>query len=302
MLQGLSGCAWTISTSPFARRRRRLLSDPRYSNIVAIVIGDLRNSFFTEAFSTLSTRLQESGKQVLVFNVPKGRDVDAALRRVLEYQVDGIIMLEAATASVARTVIDRGIPLVVFNRHILGLEANTVCCDNVGGGRLAAKALLDASARRFAIIYGNRDSQTTRDRLVGFIETLRSSGLPMFDVPDHCGEYTYEGGFRAALRILSAVERPDAIFCTDDMMALGAMDAARSELGIRIPHDLLVIGFDGTNEAGRAAYRLSTVRQPLSEMVDVAIDLLERQGPDSPVELRVIPTSLVLRDSTAPPS
>lgn len=269
----------------------------RSSNIVAIVIGDLRNSFYTEAFSLLCARLQENGRQVLVFTVPKGRDVDLALRRVLEYQVDGLIVLEAATASMGNTFLERGIPVVVFNRHIAGLMAHTVCCDNAEGGRLAARALIESGARRFAIIYGNHNSRTNRDRVDGFMAALRTSGASKFDVPERCGEYTYEGGFQAALEILGLPDRPHAIFCTDDMMALGAMDAARNTLALRIPEDLKIIGFDGTNEAGRSAYRLSTIRQPTAEMVEATIRLLEMPFTEEPV-LEIIPTSLVARAST----
>ena len=270
----------------------------RSSNIVAIVIGDLSNSFYSAAFSALSARLQDVGKQVLVFNVNKSRDVDSALRRALEYQVDGLIVLEAASAAIAREFLERGVAVVVFNRHIPELAAHTVCCDNAGGARLAANALLEAGARRFAIIYGNRDSRTNRDRITGFLEALRSSGAPMHDVPDRCGEYTYDGGFRAACELLRSAERTDAIFCTDDMMAFGAMDAARSCFGLRIPEDLLIMGFDGVEAAARTVYRLSTIRQPLTEMVEAAVDLVSRQVDGAPL-VRVLPTSLILRESTA---
>ena len=128
----------------------------RQSNIVAMLLGDLNNPFYTVALDEFSLRLQAVGKQVLVFNGASPNEVDDAVRRMLEYQVDGLILTAATTSmQVTSLCLEREIPVVMFNRYVPGFSGNSVCCDNFDGGRLAADTLFDAGATRFAVISGD---------------------------------------------------------------------------------------------------------------------------------------------------
>jgi DNA-binding LacI/PurR family transcriptional regulator len=264
----------------------------RQSNIVAMLLGDLNNPFYTVALDEFSLRLQAVGKQVLVFNGASPNEVDDAVRRMLEYQVDGLILTAATTSmQVTSLCLEREIPVVMFNRYVPGFSGNSVCCDNFDGGRLAADTLFDAGATRFAVISGDSVATTNLDRVRGFAGRLAERGV--HEVPECWGHYTYEGGYRAAVDLLSRKDAPDALFCVNDIMALGVIDAAR-ELGRAIPGDLKIIGFDDIVEASRPPYRLTTIRQPMRQMVNAAMTML-KDGPANEPVSRILKGRLIER-------
>ena len=114
------------------------------------------------------------------------------------------------------------------------------------------------------------------------------------------GLLTYEGGYRAALKIMAGPDRPDSLIGMTDIMALGAMDAIRHELGLRVPEDVAIIGFDDIAESSRASYRLSTIRTPTRRMIEQMIRLISDEAlMDAPEEIE-IPAELIVRDSTRP--
>lgn len=257
------------------------------TNIVAVIIGNMANPFYVHVLHTFSKRLQEQGRQVLTFTVDPGAESDAAIMRVLQYQVDGVI-LTAAQLSTRMTSIchERGIPIVLFNRYIPGSDASGVRCDNAAGGRLIAEAFLAAGARSFAMITGDPKGTTSQDRVRGFIERLLEDGIKRSEIEEVEGQSSYEGAAEAALGIFTGrkSKRPDALFAVNDIMAMGAMDALRVRLGIRIPEDLMVAGFDDIPEARRLPYQLTTVRQPINRMVDEALSILHLDDPARPIE------------------
>ena len=140
-----------------------------------------------------------------------------------------------------RECTQRGTPLMLFNRYVRGAQAGAVCCDNVAGGQLVADMLIKAGHRRLAYIAGKHNTSTNVDRARGFSERLHELEYgPFLREP---GEYTYESGYAAAQRLLERDDPPDAIFCANDITALGAIDAAR-DLGVVIPDELSIVGFD----------------------------------------------------------
>lgn len=136
----------------------------RRSNIIAMVVGDLKNPFYVQVLDETSKALQQRGVQVLVFRVANGSEVDAALLSVLQYQVDGMVITSAQVSSkMAELCAERGIAVVSFNRYVAGLQVNSVCCNNIHGARLAARALTDAGGSRFAMIIGDKDKGRSRN-------------------------------------------------------------------------------------------------------------------------------------------
>lgn len=247
----------------------------RRTNIIGVVLGNLENPFYLQALRSMSQRLQEQGRQILLFTVPQGGKVDELLPMVLQYQVDGVIIGAATLSSeMALECERRGTPVVLFNRTIPGLPVHSVTSDNYGGARLVASLLVRAGHRSFGYIAGNRDTSTSLDRERGFHEGLAANGLD----PDRCvarmdGRYSYEGAREAVLTLLSGDSRPDAIFGANDLMALGALDAAR-EMGLAVPAQLSVIGFDDTPQSAWTGYALTTLRQPIDELVGATVDLI----------------------------
>jgi DNA-binding LacI/PurR family transcriptional regulator len=257
----------------------------RRSDIIAMVVGDLQNPFYVRVLDDVTAALQQRGVQVLVFRVANGSEVDASLMTVLQYQVDGIVITSAQVSDrMAQICAERGIPVVMLNRFVTGLRVRSVCCNNVRGGRLAARTLLAAGGSRFAAIMGDLDAAAVLDRMLGFSDEIAAAGFRPGAIPTDCGHYTYQGGHAAALRLFAgktASSRPDALFCLNDIMALGALDALRGSLGLKVPDDVMVIGFDDIPEASRPGYRLTTIRQPLPLMIGHTMSLLGLDEPDA---------------------
>ncbi|HEY6630078.1 MAG TPA: LacI family DNA-binding transcriptional regulator [Rhizobiaceae bacterium] len=275
------------------------------SNIVAVVLGNLANPFYVSVLSTLVRRLQDGGWQVLTFTVDNGTEADEALMRVLRYQVDGVI-LTAAQLSTRMTSIchERGIPIVLFNRYIPGSDASGVRCDNVGGGRLVADAFLYAGAKRFALLLGDPRGTTSADRARGFSQRLAEAGIPTSEIYCIEGHSTYDGAYARVSQTYRRGELPDAIFAVNDIMAMATMDALRQRRSARIPDEVMVAGFDDIPEAKRWPYRLTTVRQPVDEMVAQTLEILHLDDPDLPIEPgieRVVPCRLIWRDTVREP-
>lgn len=272
----------------------------RKSNLVAIVLGDMKNPFYTSILDEFVHRFQEAGYQAVVLSVPRASEADSVLLKVLPYQVDGIVITAASISmQFAMTCRGRQIPLVIFNRHIPGLHAHTVCCDNVDGGRQAADGLVQSGARTFGVIYGEQ-GQVNNDRILGFKERLSALGFETNAIPQICGYTTFAGGYAAATHLLAGPNRPEGLFCTNDMMALGVMEAARNELALRIPEDVSIIGFDGISDGSRPGYALSTVQQPVTQMIAETVDIIasERRPDRFSNGDFFFKGSLTLRDST----
>lgn len=259
------------------------------SNTIALIVGNTENPFYISVLKEFLAVLRDHGRQVLTFVVEPGSSSDDAIMRVLQHQVDGII-LTAAQLSTRSTALcrERGIPLVLFNRYIPQVEMPAVRCDNSGGARRLAEAFLMAGAKSFAILKGDPLGTTSQDRVRGFTKALWQGGIASSAVTEIEGGSVYDGAF-AAVRdtyIDGVRPLPDAIFAVNDAMAMGAIDALRFGLGKRVPEDVLVAGFDGVPEAARAPYRLTTMRQPIEGMVSSAIGLLldEQETPDDAAE------------------
>jgi DNA-binding LacI/PurR family transcriptional regulator len=173
----------------------------------------------------------------------------------------------------AQECVRAGTPVVVVNRYAINTKINVVRCDSSAGGRIVADAFLDAGHKRLAYIAGDEASSTNRDRETGFVERLKERGSNLV-YRESAGAYMYEPGFEVAKKLLSRNDPPDAIFCANDLIAMGALDAARWELGIKVPEDLSIIGFDDIASASWHGYRLTTVKQPVRQLVDNTIQVL----------------------------
>lgn len=272
------------------------------TNIVGVVMANLTAShFYARVLEKLTHRLQEKGKQVLLLNTPPDRSVDEMLPRVLGYQVDALIIASTTPGDAAIDVSNRrGRPVILFNRFVPDTSASVVCCDNIQGGRLAAAHLLRGGHNRIAYVAGPENNANSQMREKGFTEQLHELGYR--NVLREQAVYSYDSGCEAARRLLAGPNRPDAIFCAADIIALGVMDAARNEFGLRIPEDLSVVGFDDISLAGWPAYSLTTIRQPVDQMIAATLELLEPDNSEARHgQVKFLPVELVVRGSTRTP-
>lgn len=247
----------------------------RRSNMVAVIISNLANLYYPEALSELSKQVTRHGKRVLLFTLQKESDLEAVLNDVWQYQVDGVIAAATLSDGQVAEFGRRRVPLVVFNRNLRGQTANTVACDQYEAGRALASRLAAAGHRVFAIIDGAQDNTVASERRRGVCELLAELGLPEPVIVR--GHFDYASG-KLGLREIIARSNgriPDAIICGSDVMAIGCLDCARHELGILVPEQLSVAGFDAVEPSNWLSYNLTTLRQPIQQMAAAAAELLQ---------------------------
>ena len=240
------------------------------SNMVAIVVANI--GFHPEVTALLSRCFTARGLHVLLFTLEHEGDADRVVDQIWQYRVDGVIAAVHLPPRHIETFASRRTPLVFLNRLYRDLPANSVCCDQVEGERLLVSRLLAAGHRRFGIIAGPEDSSVSVARVEEAVARLREAGVA--DILQARGEFDYDSGRRAFHELIATGGPPDAVLCANDAMAMGAMDAARFDLELRVPEDVSIVGFDGQPQAAWASYRLVTVRQPLEAMVEAAADML----------------------------
>lgn len=253
------------------------------SRIIGLVVAYLDNQFYPLALERLSNALQEQGYHILVFTVPNDVDrVAKVMRELLDYQVDGII---TASVSITNDLTERcaaiGIPIVMFNRAQDGRDISAVTSANVAGGRKVAQFLISSGHKKIAHISGWLASSTGRDRLEGFREGMCAANMTPHGVID--GEFSRDIAAQASRDMMNSASPPDAIFVGNDHMAFAVMDTIRFELGLRIPEDVAIVGYDDVPLAQWASYDLTTVRQPVNQMVQSTIDILLRQIDDGDI-------------------
>ena len=273
------------------------------SRIIGLVVAYLENYFYPEVVERLSVALQEQGYHVLVFMAaPTVGDVQNVVQEILDYQVDGIVLASVSMSSVlAEKCQSFGIPVVLFNRDQDDPRLSSVTTDNRAGGRALAELLASLGHRRIAYIAGFEEASTQRDRELGFREGLAAAGRELF--ARGVGNFDFHMAQDAARRMFDRSKRPDAVFVCNDHMAFAVMDVLRFELGLRIPEDVSVVGFDDVPPAAWAAYDLTTYRQCVNQMVgETVTTLLDSIEGKSTEPRRVkIDGTLVVRKSTREP-
>jgi LacI family transcriptional regulator len=205
--------------------------------------------------------------------------------------VDGAIVATATLDDRTRTLLrEERAPIVQLVREVDGVGRDAVVSDNPGGAALAAELLARLGHPRIGQISGPPDTSTARDRDEGFAAALRRLGIPLDPDLRRAGEYA------------DRPQPPTAIFCGNDVIALGAIDAARRR-EVAIPSELSIVGFDDISLAGWESFRLTTVRQPLAQMAHAAVQALIRRidGDEGAPRRTVFPTELVQRATTGPP-
>jgi DNA-binding LacI/PurR family transcriptional regulator len=168
----------------------------------------------------------------------------------------------------------------------------SVFCDSVGGERLLVDRLVETGHRRFVILSGPADNYVSIQRVEGARTRLAHHKLSATVFP---GRFDHESGAEGLRTALAMKQRPDALICANDLMAIGAVDAARHEFGLAVPNDLSIVGFDGVGPADWPSYRLTTIRQPVRRMTEAAVTmLLERiESPELPPEIRSFTGALI---------
>ena len=247
----------------------------RRTELIGLVANNFDNPVFMEIFDLFTRRLQSRGKRPLLANLSGGGSTEAALDMLLQYSVDGVIVASSTLPQQFVTACaDVRLPVVhVFGRPSSGgrRPIHVVSPDNVQGGRLAGEVLRARAYRKIAFLGGPHTATSTEDRLCGLIESLAAAGLEPCTVV-YAHSYTHAAGLTEMRRLLRDGGM-DAVFCGDDNLALGAIDACR-EVGVDVPGGMGVIGFNDMAIAAWPAYDLTTIHQPTADIITAAVDLV----------------------------
>jgi len=271
------------------------------SRIIGLIVAYLDNQFYPLALERISRALQDEGYHILVFISENSQNVAAIVEELLAYQVDGIITASVAMSNdLAHRCEAARIPVVMFNRGQDEGQHSQVTSDNVAGGKAVAHFLAAGGHRKIAHIAGWQSSSTGRDRTRGFLAGLSEHGIEPVAVED--GMYDQGTASSIARRLFLGRDRPDAVFVGNDHMAFAVMDTLRFELGLSIPGDVSVVGYDDVPIAAWPAYDLTTIRQPINQMISATVEaLLARIGGDGDPRRILIPGPLKIRGSARKP-
>lgn len=242
------------------------------TNLVAILISSLTNLYYPEVLAQLTQRLTEHDTRVLLFALTSESEVDEVLDQVWRHSVDGVISAARLSDAQLQMFADHRIPVVLYNRMPTSAQAGSVCCDSAAGERELVMRLLAGGHRRYGIIAGPLDSYVGEERRRAAIETLAKAGID--DVPLVRGDFSYESGRQGLRDLLAQDQSMEAVICVSDLMAIGAIDAARREFGRTIPDDLSIVGFDGSGPASWSSYDVTSIRQPVRRMTEAVVQML----------------------------
>ncbi|WP_425957142.1 LacI family DNA-binding transcriptional regulator [Xylanimonas sp. McL0601] len=270
------------------------------TNVIGILLAGF-DPFAAELLKGISAEAVGKGYELLAYSGAISDDNAVGWERRSLSRLGGTLIDGAILLTPTVTLPTASVPVIAVDPHTGTGGPSTIDCDNIEGARAATRHLIELGHTRIAHVRGRTDLESARLREQGYRESLAAAGIP-FDP-----ELVRDGGYRAAWatdaarELLTLPDRPTAVFAANDLSAFGVMEVAR-ELGLRIPHDLSIVGFDDIPEAASATPRLTTIAQPLQEMgaraVNMLIALLEGRETEAHVQL---PSSLVVRKSTAPP-
>jgi DNA-binding LacI/PurR family transcriptional regulator len=272
----------------------------RTTQRVAIVAEQLTNPFYPELVEPLRNALGEHGyRAVLVADRP---DDPVTTDALADGSYDGVLLCTVTRRStLPRDLTERGIAHVLVNRILDVPESSSCSFDNVTGGRLVGDFLCQHGHRRIGALHGTVDNSTARDRALGLRSALRGHGLHVRRTHLRRVPFSYDAGYRGAVNLLDRPDRPSALFCGNDVIAIGALSAAKA-LRINVPEDLTIVGFDDIGAAGWGTVDLTTVQCDRDELARVSVELLLRAIDGAEPEQRVIaPTGLIPRGTHGRP-
>jgi LacI family transcriptional regulator, repressor for deo operon, udp, cdd, tsx, nupC, and nupG len=277
------------------------------THTIAIVVPDLSNSFYTELIRGVRDYAVTVNYTLLVGDSREKWDEERAyLEEFRRRRADGIVRIPAVDDSGAKAARVVGeIPIVYADRlpRAKGRAVGCVGVDSVAAAEHATRYLLSLGHRRIGIIAGPQENRNSADRLEGYRRALRSASISLDKSLIRTGDNAFSSGHRQTMEVLSRFDRPTAIFCTNNMMALGALQAIQ-ELQLRCPKEISLLGFDDFEWATLLRPALTMIRQPAREIgATAARTLIEHiEGRLRGSGTHTLPTQLILRGSCSPPA
>ncbi|MFD0958246.1 LacI family DNA-binding transcriptional regulator [Paenibacillus chungangensis] len=271
-----------------------------------MIIPDLANPFFAEIARAVEDRAHELGFSMIICSTDNSLDKELKYTSLLlNKNVDGIILAtgrDHERDSSLHEIISKKVPVVLIAREMPALAIDTVLVDDYLGGLQATAHLIEQGHQRIAVIAEYENIMSSRERVRGYKAALSNAGIPFDEsMIVNCG-HSIDDGKQSMRSLIQSGNPPTAIFACNDIIAIGAIQAAR-ELEVKVPDHMSVIGFDNTVMATLIAPQLTTIAQPIKEMGRYAADLLisEIKGTKSAKQRIVLLPELVVRQSTGEP-
>lgn len=264
------------------------------SNLIGVVGANIASPFISKQLDLLSIALLRKGLQCLLLNAADARkDIAPLIELLFEFRARAIVVLSGEPPS---TIIDQctanGVRLVLVNQMLQRTDTSLVLTDDSRGADLAAQRLIQAKCKRVALVASGSNTPAQVRRASAFSQRMNSAGVEVVVWSD--GPTSYESGYRAGCDLLGD-RSIDGVFCVTDLLALGFLDAARKEMGRRVPEDLSLIGFDDIPQAGWKSYELTTIAQSFSSLTDSVIAALDSD--DQETRVQVVPVAMVERST-----
>lgn len=271
------------------------------TQMIGLVSNNFHNPVFLEVFDQFTRGLQDRGLRPLLVNLSGDMALEDAARMLRRYSVDGVILASSTLPpAYAAQFLGAGLPVVhCFGRWSPDPQVNIVGIDNRAAGRLAAQTLVDHGYRRIAFLGGPDSATSTQDRLAGFLEGAEAEAATV--TTSFATAYSFDAGRAEMQRLVSAGPPAEAYFCGDDVLSIGALSAL-ADAGLDVPGDVGILGLNDMEMARWPNINLTTVRQPIAEIIAASIDLVvaSLNDPTLRPEARLFECSIVERGTLRP--
>ena len=266
------------------------------TRLIGLIANNFHNPLILEVFDLFTRGLQNRGLRPLLVNLSGATDPATSLKMLRQYSVDGVIVASSTLpSSFAQAFRTANLPVVhAFGRNAQAPDVHVVGIDNFACGRMAAKTLIARGYVRVAFLGGPETATSTQDRAAGFLSGLGEHADVTVTL-SYATDYTFDAG-RAEMQRLLATNPAQAYFCGDDLLAVGALSAIE-DAGLLVPTDIGLIGLNDMEMSRWQNIGLTTIRQPVAEIIDAAIELVVAtiEDPDRRPEVRLFPCEVIER-------
>jgi DNA-binding LacI/PurR family transcriptional regulator len=270
---------------------------------LGLLLPDLANLFFAEIARSIEDRAHELGFNLVICNTDNNLDKEEGYISLLKQKsVDGIIIATGVgNDGILKQLIQQNLPIALIARDMPALAVDIVLVDDFIGGYLATSHLIENGHRRIAVIAEDTKVMSSKERIRGYRHALEEAGVPFNPDLIYISDFTIQSGKNIASQLLRS-DMPTAIFACNDLLAIGVIQAAR-EIGLNVPGNVSVVGFDDTLLATIIDPPLTTIAQPIQEMGRQVVDLITRSiGGISATKQRVVLLpELIKRSSVSKP-
>ncbi|WP_094547242.1 LacI family DNA-binding transcriptional regulator [Petroclostridium xylanilyticum] len=271
-------------------------------DIIALIIGDIRNPFYSELTWVIENILSQNGYMVVLCDSEYSTEKEELyLKAAKQYGFAGVVMTSAMESDNLNSVLkSMNCPVVLLNRYLKSFEGDVVILDNFQAGYIATRHLIELGHSKIAILTGPVNSTSSVERFNGYKNALENFGIEYREDFVTHGDLKMETGYEYGLSLLKRKEnKPTAVVAGNDLMAIGIIEAYK-KMKMRIPEDLSIIGFDDIPISSTASINLTTIRQPFYEMGKMVAELLLKRINNEQCEYRkiILNPQLVVRETT----